>query len=382
MEVIGSSDAVVGCTTTRGHGTLGLPRRCRTLRAATAIADPRRLALPTATCPARRPASSARSRRAHPPALCVRDPRSRGSAGDRPVLVSTSRRWRGSAAATAAPLATVRPLCSPSRAPADRVVLEVEPTTTLGEVVTARVEDSPDARAPQAVLLGGYGGSWVSWPTSRAAAQSTSTAGQPGLSVGAGLVGPLPATACGLRRPPGSCAISPASRAPCGPCVSASRRSPWPARAPHRRPARRAAGRRAARPLRGRGLGRGACRHPDGARGCRPSRRTVFDATCTGTAAAARATCRPSTSCRCRRRSCDRTPPSASEARPGRTRGDWPAHRPGVCDGVGICAHLAPDVVASTVGLPIVRPAVARQRPSSGGGRRGRRARAGVRITS
>jgi len=145
-----------------------------------------------------------------------------------------------------------------------RVVLEVGPGTTLGEVVD-RTWSSPDGRPPQALLLGGYGGSWVSWDIARELHVDPDELRRHGLSVGAGLVGPLPATACGLEEAARLVRyLSGQSARQCGPCVfglaavadlasdlSAGRLTP--------------AGRRRLGRFMGEISGRGACRHPDGA---------------------------------------------------------------------------------------------------------------------
>jgi NADH:ubiquinone oxidoreductase subunit F (NADH-binding) len=145
-----------------------------------------------------------------------------------------------------------------------RVVLEVGPGTTFGEVVETAWA-SPDRRAPQAILLGGYGGSWVPWHTLRDLHVDADELRGAGLSIGAGLVGPLPSTACGLEE---SARImrymAGQSARQCGPCVfglasvadlasdlSAGRLTP--------------VGRRKLGRFMGEISGRGACRHPDGA---------------------------------------------------------------------------------------------------------------------
>jgi NADH:ubiquinone oxidoreductase subunit F (NADH-binding) len=145
-----------------------------------------------------------------------------------------------------------------------RVVLEVGPGTTFGEVVE-QAWSSPDRRPPQAVLLGGYGGSWVAWERLRDLHVDSDELRRAGLSVGAGLVGPLPATACGLEEAARVMRyMAGQSARQCGPCVfglasvadlasdlSAGRLTP--------------VGRRKLGRFMGEISGRGACRHPDGA---------------------------------------------------------------------------------------------------------------------
>jgi NADH:ubiquinone oxidoreductase subunit F (NADH-binding) len=145
-----------------------------------------------------------------------------------------------------------------------RVVTEVGPATTLEDVVR-ECWSSPDGAAPSAVLLGGYGGSWVPWATASALSLDVDALRAAGLSLGAGLVGPLPATACGLEESARLVRyLAGQSARQCGPCVfglpavadlaldlSAGRLS--------------AAGRRRLRTFMDEISGRGACRHPDGA---------------------------------------------------------------------------------------------------------------------
>ena len=156
-----------------------------------------------------------------------------------------------------------------------RVVLEVDGATTFDDVV-ARAWSSPDGRPPQAVLLGGYGGSWVAWDDLRRMPVDVAALRAAGLSLGAGLVGPLPSSACGIEE---SAALvrylAGQSARQCGPCVfglaavsaladdlSAGRLT--------------GAGRRRLGRFMGEIPGRGACRHPDGALRMLSSALTVF----------------------------------------------------------------------------------------------------------
>ncbi len=156
-----------------------------------------------------------------------------------------------------------------------RVVLEVGADTTFGEVVE-RAWTSPDGRPPQAVLLGGYGGSWVGWDDVRARRADVPGLRAAGLSLGAGLVGPLPASACGIEESARLVRyLAGQSARQCGPCVfglaavsaladdlSAGRLTPT--------------GRRRLGRFMGEIPGRGACRHPDGALRMLASALTVF----------------------------------------------------------------------------------------------------------
>lgn len=118
------------------------------------------------------------------------------------------------------------------RTPADLQVItvrEVDPSRTLGEVVLDRFGHwSP----PRAILVGGYGGTWLSWPEA-----STLYVGQldrrrrPGAGVepadvtlGAGVLAPLPIDACGVAE---TAAIADflanSSARQCGPCLFGTR---------------------------------------------------------------------------------------------------------------------------------------------------------------
>jgi NADH:ubiquinone oxidoreductase subunit F (NADH-binding) len=158
-----------------------------------------------------------------------------------------------------------------------RLVVEVGPEVTIGELLAATWA-SPDGRAPSAVLLGGYGGSWVPWSTAQALRLDVDALRAEGLSLGAGLVGPLPATACGLEESARLVRyLAGQSARQCGPCVfglpavadlclelSAGRLS--------------SSGRRRLRTFMHEISGRGACRHPDGALRMLASALTVFSA--------------------------------------------------------------------------------------------------------
>jgi NADH:ubiquinone oxidoreductase subunit F (NADH-binding) len=156
-----------------------------------------------------------------------------------------------------------------------RVVLEVGADVTVGDLVS-RTWVSPDGLAPSAVLLGGYGGSWVPWSAAYGLRLDVDALRTAGLSIGAGLVAPLPATACGLEESARLLRyLAGESARQCGPCVfglpavadlvldlSAGRLS--------------SAGRRRLRTFMHEISGRGACRHPDGALRMLASALTVF----------------------------------------------------------------------------------------------------------
>jgi NADH:ubiquinone oxidoreductase subunit F (NADH-binding) len=145
-----------------------------------------------------------------------------------------------------------------------RVVVEVGAGTTFGEVV-AHAWTSPDGHEPQAVLLGGYGGSWVGWRRLRSMPVDPAALRREGLSIGAGLVGPLPASACGIEESARLVRyLASQSARQCGPCVFglasvAELVSDLTAGRLGR------AGRRRLDRFTAEIAGRGACRHPDGA---------------------------------------------------------------------------------------------------------------------
>jgi NADH:ubiquinone oxidoreductase subunit F (NADH-binding) len=145
-----------------------------------------------------------------------------------------------------------------------RVVVEAGPESTYGDVIAATWR-SPDGRGPQAVLVGGYGGSWVPWEVVRHLPVDNQALRSAGLSTGAGLVGPLPHKACGLEESARLVRyLAGQSARQCGPCVFGLAAVAEIADA--------LAGGRLTRPGRRRLdrfmseiSGRGACRHPDGA---------------------------------------------------------------------------------------------------------------------
>ncbi|MFN8168601.1 MAG: NADH-ubiquinone oxidoreductase-F iron-sulfur binding region domain-containing protein [Candidatus Nanopelagicales bacterium] len=208
----------------------------------------------------------------------VRDPARPWSDGHPPVLVQNAETMariglvalHGAAAYRPTSLVTVVN-------DTHRVVAEVGPELTVGDVVVA-LWTSPDGAAPSAVLLGGYGGSWVSWSAARTLRLDPDALREAGLSIGAGLIGPLPASACGLEESARLVRyLADQSARQCGPCVfglaaiadlaldlSAGRLT--------------SAGRRRLRTFMLEVNGRGACRHPDGALRMLASALAVFSA--------------------------------------------------------------------------------------------------------
>ncbi|CAL8971587.1 Ion-translocating oxidoreductase complex subunit C [Cellulomonas sp. T2.31MG-18] len=141
---------------------------------------------------------------------------------------------------------------------AHRVVVEVEQATTFGQLLAGLGWPA----APQAVLLGGYGGLWAPWERMSHLPVDERALRAEGLTLGAGVVLPLAAGACGL----GATAdlvdyLASMSARQCGPC-----RFGLPALADSWRALAEG------RDVLGQVLddagaveGRGACHHPDGA---------------------------------------------------------------------------------------------------------------------
>lgn len=149
----------------------------------------------------------------------------------------------------------------------DRQVVEIPVGTPLVEVLNV-VGERAGTRglggAP-AVLLGGFGGQWVS-----ASVLRRSTIGQDGLraaglSLGAGVVAPLPSGACGLRESARIAAyLARMSARQCGPCLFGLPDLAEGLRLLADGTARAGDLRRVVEDL-GSVAGRGACNHPDGA---------------------------------------------------------------------------------------------------------------------
>ena len=145
-----------------------------------------------------------------------------------------------------------------------RSVIEVGATQTFGMVVSTHWSDYA-AGEPSAVLLGGYGGAWVSWSELRNVAVDPAALKAVGLSIGAGLVGALPADACGIEEATRLVNyLAGQSARQCGPCVFglagvAQLCDDLTAGA------LTASGRKRLHRFMDEISGRGACRHPDGA---------------------------------------------------------------------------------------------------------------------
>jgi NADH:ubiquinone oxidoreductase subunit F (NADH-binding) len=144
-----------------------------------------------------------------------------------------------------------------------RTVLEVGPEVTLGQAVAAG--GWRPAEPPSAVLLGGYGGAWMDWTRAAPLAVDERAVRAAGSSLGAGIVIPLPATACGLAETAAITRyLADSSARQCGPCLFG-----LPAIADVLDlVVEGSAGRSELKLLEryvGEVSGRGACHHPDGA---------------------------------------------------------------------------------------------------------------------
>lgn len=148
--------------------------------------------------------------------LFRREPAARSGVHGKPTLVqnvetlarvATTARW--SSGATHSTLLTIA-------SPGHRVVVETEPTQRLGDVVTAVLGRTP----LQAVLLGGYGGSWVPWDEVAGALLTEADLRRRGLSLGAGIVLPLRAGECGVTLTADIADyLAQSSARQCGPCL-------------------------------------------------------------------------------------------------------------------------------------------------------------------
>ncbi len=143
----------------------------------------------------------------------------------------------------------------------DRKVVEVATSTTFEQVLI----DLGWTTAPEAVLLGGYGGMWAAWDTVWKLPVDEPGLRAQRLTLGAGVMVPLVAEACGVALTADLVSyLASMSARQCGPCVFG-----LPALAEHW--ARLADGESDRRTLDRLAVdtaaieGRGACRHPDGA---------------------------------------------------------------------------------------------------------------------
>jgi NADH:ubiquinone oxidoreductase subunit F (NADH-binding) len=143
-----------------------------------------------------------------------------------------------------------------------RAVLELNPQSTIGDAIRA---GGWTGKPPQAVLVGGYGGSWLPWSVAAVTPLRHRELTAVGAGLGAGVLMPLGETECGISRTAAIAGfLATAGARQCGPC-----RFGLPALAEglaalaqgqaHRREVERL------RKLTTLVDGRGGCHHPDGA---------------------------------------------------------------------------------------------------------------------
>jgi len=147
--------------------------------------------------------------------------------------------------------------------PVDRQVIEVDDGTPATEVLarTGWLHGGP----PQAVLLGGFGGMWAPWLDIEGSTFDEVSLKAAGLSIGAGIIAPLPRGACGVAETAEIAGyLAGMSARQCGPCLfglpalAQSMRLLADGTAPRGEQARLLDDLRTV-------AGRGACHHPDGA---------------------------------------------------------------------------------------------------------------------
>ena len=147
--------------------------------------------------------------------------------------------------------------------PTGRTVVEVGLYTPLGEVIQTVAASGP-AGSEQAVLIGGFGGSWLTWADAAPMLADENYLRAQGISLGAGVLLPILQDTCGLgvvARIADFLAASSARQ--CGPCLFGLRAlADVTAELARGRSSRRDS-QRLSRFL-AEVDGRGACRHPDG----------------------------------------------------------------------------------------------------------------------
>lgn len=166
--------------------------------------------------------------------------------------------WFHAAGSPGRPGSTLVTLAGAVEAPGR--VIEVLHPATIGELLCAGGLSKP----PKAVLVGGYAGAWLDGTEAWDLPFSSEALGLAGASIGCGVLGVLPAEACGVIETARLVTyLAGESAGQCGPCVFGlaglaetleQLADGQASRAELRRLHRRAIGI----------VGRGACRHPDG----------------------------------------------------------------------------------------------------------------------
>ena len=198
----------------------------------------------------------------------VRDPAAPWGRGNRPILLHNVETFARTAVAARTSAASYAPTSLITVVNHDRrVVCEVSADTTVAQVVSSlwRPRSGSRTAVPQAVLVGGYGGTWLPWSRAASLPLDPALLREVGLSLGAGVIAPLPADSCGVAEAAALVGyLADSSARQCGPCLFglaavADLASSLAAGSMSRSQARSLE--RFLEQI----AGRGACRHPDGA---------------------------------------------------------------------------------------------------------------------
>lgn len=148
---------------------------------------------------------------------------------------------------------------------ARRIVVDAPATWTLGHAVDRAVGTLAHHDDHQAALVGGYGGSWLSWPAARDVPLSQPAAKARGISIGAGVVAMLPSEHCGVNEATRILRyLADSSARQCGPCLFGLDDLATLMERVTEGSSRRGDLRRLER-FSAQIVGRGGCHHPDGA---------------------------------------------------------------------------------------------------------------------
>ena len=198
----------------------------------------------------------------------ARDPAAPWGRGNRPILLHNVETLARTAIAARTSAASYVPTSLITVVNHDRrVVCEVSAETTVAEVVASwwRPRSGTRTAVPQAVLLGGYGGSWLPWSRAASLPLDPTALREVGLSLGAGVIAPLPADACGVAEAAALVGyLADSSARQCGPCLFGLAAVADLTSALAEGSMSRSQARSLERFLQ-EIAGRGACRHPDGA---------------------------------------------------------------------------------------------------------------------
>ncbi len=144
-----------------------------------------------------------------------------------------------------------------------RTVLELAAGTPVSAALL--LGGWPAGEAPQAVLVGGYGGSWLPWERVKDLPLDEGTLRAAGVSLGCGVLAPVGPAVCGVAEVARLAAyLARASARQCGPCLFGLAAISTALTELQRGTGRRSDIRRLQQ-WAGEVAGRGACHHPDGA---------------------------------------------------------------------------------------------------------------------